>query len=79
MKIDHLLCFVAEQLMTGYERERNGFLPGERQNRISPLSFFLFQDFFLSNSSLYLQIDFFFQWIDIFLPKNVFQEWASTR
>ena len=79
MKIDHLLCFVAEQLMTGNERERNGFLPGERQNRISPLSFFLFQDFFLSNSSLYLQIDFLFQRIDIFPPKNVFQQWVSTR
>ena len=78
MKIDHLLCFVAEQLMTGNERERNGFLPGERQNRISPLSLFLFQDFFLSDPYYYLQIDFFFQRIDIF-PRDVFQEWVSTR
>ena len=43
MEIDHLLCFVAEQLMTGNERERNGFLPGERQNRM--FSTGLFQKF----------------------------------
>ena len=37
MNCSKMLCFVAEQLMTGNERERNGVPPGERQNRMLSL------------------------------------------
>ena len=51
MNCSKMLCFVAEQLMTGNERERNGVPPGERQNRMFSLGPNFFQKCFYSSQT----------------------------